>query len=179
MNPLVFRLVTNMQDRIRFDELVWQMVENQVAPLSDADLQAMSPEEHRERTEKLGSVEFAHIPDDPDFFDWDPTTIYVDDVAEAQARFRLEFEAAIVGQVRDRLERELYQTDGGYATTLIIRPGGQQNGLEFGPAVIELKALDDDGNAVAYRYADDNRDEDWQVGTVEDAVAAWADAERE
>jgi len=179
MNRRLYRLEASQTDRMAFDEMVRGMAQAQTAILTNAELQALSPTEHRAQTEAFGALEFVLIPDDEADIDWrDTTLIYVDDLAEAQARFREEFEAAIEELVGTRLTDELYQSETGYTTTLIVRPGGQQDGLEFSAAAIEIVVLDADGSTVAYRYADDSRDEAWQVGTVEDAVSEWAEADR-
>ena len=74
------------------------------------------------------------------------------------------------------LEQELYQKTTGDKSAIEITPGGQQNGLDYGPSLIELVVLDNDGKTVAYRYSDDAYDADWQLGSIEDAVDATVEA---
>ena len=70
------------------------------------------------------------------------------------------------------LEQELYLKGAGYTTAIEIVPGGKNDGLDYGPCVIEIVVLDTDGDTIAYRYSDDSIDEDWQLGTIEDAINA-------
>ena len=67
---------------------------------------------------------------------------------------------------------------GGHTTALTITDGGSQNGLEYGPRVVEIAVLSNDGETLAYRYSDDSIDEDWQIGTVDEVVETWAEAAR-
>jgi len=38
------------------------------------------------------------------------------------------------------------------------------------PAVVEIVVLDHDGRTIAYRYSTDSQDDDWLLGTPEDAA---------
>jgi len=68
------------------------------------------------------------------------------------------------------LQQELYTKETGHKTALTIFPGGKQDGLDYGPCLVEIVVLDTDGDTLAYRYSDDSVDNDWQLGTIEDAV---------
>ena len=70
----------------------------------------------------------------------------------------------------EQLEQELYLKETGYRTSIEVRPGGQQNGITYGPILIEIVVLDHDGQTIAYRYSSDSHDDDWEIGTIEDAV---------
>jgi hypothetical protein len=72
----------------------------------------------------------------------------------------------------DQLNDELYLKTTGHLTGLTIAPGGQNDGLDFGPNLIEIVVLDHDGDTIAYRYSDDSINADWQLGSTEDAVDA-------
>jgi len=80
-------------------------------------------------------------------------------------------------QMIEQLKEELYGKTTGERTAITVRPGGQQNGLDYGPVLIEVVVLDTDGKTVAFRYSDDVYDGDWGIGTIEDAVEAALDAD--
>jgi hypothetical protein len=69
----------------------------------------------------------------------------------------------------ESIEKRLYKTTTGHTDAIEIEPGGKTNGLDYGPRVVDLLVLDHDGVTVAYRYSDDSIDEDWHIGTIEDA----------
>ena len=71
-------------------------------------------------------------------------------------------------QMIEALEQELAHKDIGYHTTCEVLPGSDL----CDASVIEIVALGADGEVIAYRYSDDSIDEDWQIGTIEDAVEA-------
>ena len=52
------------------------------------------------------------------------------------------------------------------ASAITIVPGGRQDGLDYGAAVVEFIKLDED--TVVYRYSDDSLDGNWEMGSVED-----------
>lgn len=66
------------------------------------------------------------------------------------------------------LEQELYLKEKGHVSTIEIFPGGTKDGLDYGPVVVEIVVLD--GDAIAYRVSTDVHDEDWEIGSIEDAV---------
>ena len=68
----------------------------------------------------------------------------------------------------EKLEDELYQKNVGYTTALEITPGGNRNGLDYGPKVCEIVRLDE--HDLAYRYSDDSINCRWALGTAEDVV---------
>lgn len=70
----------------------------------------------------------------------------------------------------DALDEELCDQATGYTTTLEIAPGGQQDGLDYGPLVVEIVVLDTGGATIAYQIASDSQDEGWQLGDTADAV---------
>jgi len=80
-------------------------------------------------------------------------------------------------QMVEQLEDELYQKTTGDRTFLTVTPGGSRDGLDYGPAGIEIVVLDHDGQTIAYRYSDDALDADWSLGSIEDAVTAATEAE--
>ena len=90
-------------------------------------------------------------------------------------------------KVIEKLEDELYLKPTGYTTSIEVFPGGQIDGLDYGPGLIEIVVLDRDGATIAFRSSDDNMDGPWTIGTIEDAVdqaIAWieevrADEERD
>jgi len=75
-----------------------------------------------------------------------------------------------------KLEDELYGLTTCDRHSLVVVPGGSRDGLDYGPALIEIVVLDHDGATIAYRYSDDSLDDSWGIGTPADAVKAWADA---
>ena len=75
------------------------------------------------------------------------------------------------------LDAELANGGRGYATAIEISPAGGDGSIEWNASVIEVIKLDSE--AIAYRYSDDSIDEDWQLGTIEDAVDAAIEAYKE
>ena len=49
---------------------------------------------------------------------------------------------------------------------LVIKEGGKKYGIEYGPTGVEVVYLDD--GCVVYRYVDDETNETWRVGLIED-----------
>lgn len=80
-------------------------------------------------------------------------------------------------QMIEQLEDELYGKTTGERTAITVRLGGQQDGLDYGPVLIEVVVLNTDGQTVAFRYSDDAYDGDWDIGTIEDAVEAALEAD--
>lgn len=79
----------------------------------------------------------------------------------------------------DALGDELYLKSAGYKMAIEVFPGDQKAGLDYGPVVVEIIVLDFDGVTVAYRCSSDAQDEDWEVGSIEEAVEAafsWREA---
>lgn len=101
--------------------------------------------------------------------------IIVDDMEEAKALFMSVFPQAVRDWQKenmvDHLQEEMSVDAGqGYIGIIEILPGGQKDGLDYGPVVIDIVGLEPDGNAIAYRISDDATDQDWQLGGIEDAV---------
>lgn len=71
----------------------------------------------------------------------------------------------------DSLNNELCLMTKGYTTAIEVYPGGRKDGLDYGPVLVEIVVLDNDGATIAYRMSTDAQDDDWQIGTPEDAVA--------
>lgn len=95
--------------------------------------------------------------------------------AEADARnvaveARRAAEAKEKTTLDDDLRDEIYGKVAGYQASLIVVPGGQQDGLYYGPVLVEVVVLDTDGATIAYRLSTDAQDDDWQLGSTEDAV---------
>lgn len=101
-------------------------------------------------------------------------SVIVDDMAEAKARYVSVFPQAVRGWQKetmvDHLQDQISENGQGHATSINIVLGGQKDGLDYGPVVIEAVSLDSDGNQIAYRQSDDGSDGDWQIGSIEDAV---------
>ena len=76
---------------------------------------------------------------------------------------------------QEKLEQELYCKSAGFTTALTVFPGGRQDGLDYGPVLVEIVVLDLDGDTIAYRVATDSHDDDWQMGQIEDAIEALTD----
>lgn len=73
-------------------------------------------------------------------------------------------------QMVEDLEQECYLKEKGHVTVIEVYPGGTQDGLEYGPVLVEVVVLDTDGHTIACRTSTDAQDEDWQIGCIEDAV---------
>ena len=73
-------------------------------------------------------------------------------------------------QMTENLEQELYCKATGFTTALTVFPGGRQDGLDYGPVLVEIVVLDNDGDTIAYRISTDSHDEEWEIGYIEDAV---------
>ena len=72
-------------------------------------------------------------------------------------------------QPHEDLEQFLEQFNGlkqGQVGLVILKPGGNLGGLDYGPEALEFVILDEDtdeGRDVAVRYTDDEIDEGWEV----------------
>ncbi len=74
------------------------------------------------------------------------------------------------GLTLEGLEQELYLKPTGYCTAIVVEPGGTENGLDYGPELVEVVVLGKDGRVVAYRECDDMLDGDWRLGSPADAL---------
>ena len=70
----------------------------------------------------------------------------------------------------DSLEEELYLQEMGHVTAIEVFPGGTQNGLNYGPVLVDIVVLDYDGRVIAYRISTDSQDDDWKIGGIDSAV---------
>ena len=68
------------------------------------------------------------------------------------------------------LEQELYLKEKGHVSAIEVFPGGTKDDLDYGPVLVEIVVLDNDGDTIAYRISTDSHDDDWQIGGIEDAV---------
>ena len=73
-------------------------------------------------------------------------------------------------QTLEEMRQELYCKSTTYHTVIEVIPGGKQDGLDYGPVVVEIVVLDGDGDTIAYRLSTDSQDDDWAVGQIEDAI---------
>lgn len=70
------------------------------------------------------------------------------------------------------LTDELYLKQTGHTTFVQVEPGGTLNGLGYGASGFDVVVLDDDGDAIAYRYTDDSIDTEWKIGDIGDVADA-------
>lgn len=162
-----YNLLSSMADRIKFDEMQRQYAAAMLNALTTEEALAQHPDLYAE----IGWESF--------LTEVEVCAVEVDDLAEAKARFLAAFAQATLDWQREKLEQvvgdELYQSATGHTSAITVIPGGQKDGLNFGPVVIEIVVLEADGDTIAYRYSDDSQDADWQIGGIEDAVDAALD----
>lgn len=128
------------------------------------------------------SLDTVYFVDGTDLDDYErdcALTFYVDDVDEAKGQYRDGFisgvESFVVGEIEDRF----CQMSTGDKDALIVEPGGQRGGLDYGPRFIEIVILDNGGDTIAYRYSDDSVDDDWlladggNLDNAEKLTALW------
>jgi len=158
-----YHLESSMSDRINFDEMA--------ARAAIAMLQALDTETALEQD----AQQYAEFSWD----EWFDVEDHVDDIEEAKARYIPAFSQAIKAWQRqkhlDNLDDELHEIETGYKTALTVFPGGQKDGLDYGPVLVEIVVLDTDGSTIAYRVSTDSHDDDWQLGHTEDAIDAMID----
>lgn len=68
------------------------------------------------------------------------------------------------------LEQELYLKEKGHLSAIEVFPGGSKDGLDYGPVLVEIVVLDNDGDTIAYRVSTDSQDDEWEIGHIEEAV---------
>lgn len=68
------------------------------------------------------------------------------------------------------LEDELYLASAGFETAITVFEPTTRDGLTDNGAWVQIVVLDHDGDRLAYRYCTDAQDEEWSLGTIEDAV---------
>ena len=73
-------------------------------------------------------------------------------------------------KMMEDVEQELYLKEKGHVSAIEVFPGGQKDGLDYGPVVVEIVVLDYDGDTIAYRVSTDSHDDEWQIGVIEEAV---------
>ena len=73
-------------------------------------------------------------------------------------------------QLQNAVESQLYLQTTGHLSAIEVVPGGQKDGLDYGPIVVEIVVLDSDGDTIAFRLSSDAQDDDWSIGKIEDAV---------
>ncbi len=162
-----FNLESSMADRVNFDDMIRRDAEGMLATLTfysgrEDDAWHQDPDQYVKVAWESFEIQVEH-----DF-------IIVDDMAEAKARYEAVFPQAVRDwqklQMVDHLEEEMSTEEKGYVTAIEISPGGHQDGLDYGPVVIDIVTLEADGAVIAYRQSDDGQDGDWQLGGIEDAV---------
>jgi len=75
-----------------------------------------------------------------------------------------------------KLEQQLYRKPVGFVANLAVAPGGQKDGLDYGPLVLQIVVLDSDCSTIAWRRTSDAGDGDWRLGSVTGVLqdaAAW------
>lgn len=159
----VFSLTSSISDQMNFKDAIWRDARDILEALPFND----------------GQEDDAWIQDGDDLaidaFDNFKSGIEVDDFEEAKAMYMVVFPIAVTtwqrGTMIDHLQDEMSAADGqGYIGMLIVVPGGQKDGLAYNPVVVDLVGLEGDGDQVAYRRSDDGHDDEWKVGSIEDAV---------
>jgi hypothetical protein len=157
---MYYHLKTSQSDRANFDDMAERA--------ATAMLQAITVKEALDQDPQT-YAEFS-------WDNWFDVADHVDDLDEAKGRYISNFSQAVTDWQRekriDQLDDELYLKTVGHLTSLTVAPGGQNDGLDFGPNLVEIVVLDHDGDTIAYRYSDDSINEIWQLGSTEDAVDA-------
>lgn len=156
-----YNLSSNQADRVRFDEMIERY--------ADMCLRALTRDEALEQLPR----EYASLI-------WDSFEIgleegnEVDDIDEAKGRFFAAFPQAVrdwqAANWNDELTDELCQKETGYTTAITVLPAGQKDGLAYNATVVEIVVLDHDGDTIEYRLSSDAQDENWELGTIEDAA---------
>ena len=71
----------------------------------------------------------------------------------------------------ERLLSRLHDAGTGGRDFITVRPGGKQDGLDYGPLGVEIVVLDPGGEGeIAYRPTCDQWDGEWELGDIESAV---------
>lgn len=156
-------LKSSKSDRVNFDEIAERAA---IAMLQSLDTETALEQDLQEYAESSWE-------------EWFNVEDVVDDVDEAEDRYLSAFVSAAKDWQRqerlDNLDDELYTQETGYKTALTIFPGGQKDGLDYGPVLVEIVVLDTDGDTIAYRISTDSHDDDWRLGNTEDPVDALID----
>ena len=158
-----YNLTSSMSDRINYDEMVQHYARACCGALSDDEVLDLDPDQYAQDTYQL---------------DQDAgTSAETDDPTEARCRFLAEFTAA-VRDIQDETRLQLldnWQATATYGSTtgFSIKPDGQKDGLPFGPVLLQCVSLD--AYTIAFRVTTDTEDQDWTIGSTEDAANTWTD----
>ena len=151
----MYNLSSSQADRVRFDEMVARVAQDAFVSIGLDDANQINPPELAQEH-------------------WSTSDVRTDDFVEAQARFVDAFVKAWHDHLRDAwagdLGEELYCKVAGYTTCIEVFPGGQQDGLDYGPVVVDIVVLDNDGDTIAYRLNTDAQNNAWAIGKIEDAA---------
>jgi len=68
-------------------------------------------------------------------------------------------------KMAEQLKERWYQKTTGYTDFVEIKPGGEKDGIPYGPAGYQVVILGK--SCVAYRYSSDSSNGTWGIGTPE------------
>lgn len=154
----MYHLSSSQSERIRFDEMCDRGAVATLQAITVEEALAQDPQQYAELS----------------WDNWHDVENEVDDLVEAKSRYLEAFAQAVKTWQEEKrvelLQDELYGKSTGYVTTLTVVPGGQKDGLNFGPINVEIVVLDSDGDTLAYRVSTDTFDDEWQFGDPASAV---------
>ena len=160
-----YNLSSSQADRINFDQMVKRYADECLNSLTKDEIIQQMPHEY---AAAIWEDFQSHLREQGDIDDTEAER------CEAKARFFAIFPQAVrewQDEIwQDQLAQELYRKDTGHTTAITALPGGQKDGLDYNATVVEIVVLDIDGDTIAYRASSDAQDEDWQLGTIKDAV---------
>lgn len=176
MATTTFNLESSVADRFKFDEMVLRDAEGMLETLpfstsQEDDAWLVDPDQYAEIA--FDNFQIVAVSKD-DYEEGYGYSIIVDDMAAAKAHYMDVFPQAVRDWQKEEmigyLEEEMDTEEKGYVDAIEVVPGGQKDGLDYGPVVIDIVTLETDGALIAYRQSDDGQDGDWTIGGIEDAV---------